>query len=222
MRFGRKWAILGFMLTINASKREIVGKATARIGGDEMPAVFYGRKEKSTPVTILKSEFKKIYKDAGESTVISLKVDGKGMDVLIHEVDVDPIKHEPRHVDFYVLEKGKKIEVNVPVNFIGVAPAMKLGGIVVKVLHEIEIEADPTNLPHEIDVDLSALENLDSQILVKDVKLPNGVIAKGNLEEVVAAISVATEEKEVPTSVDISAIEVEKKGKKEESPEEDK
>jgi large subunit ribosomal protein L25 len=187
-----------------------------------MPAVFYGRKEKSTPVTILKSEFKKIYKDAGESTVISLKVDGKGMDVLIHEVDVDPIKHEPRHVDFYVLEKGKKIEVNVPVNFIGVAPAMKLGGIVVKVLHEIEIEADPTNLPHEIDVDLSALENLDSQILVKDVKLPNGVIAKGNLEEVVAAISVATEEKEVPTSVDISAIEVEKKGKKEESPEEDK
>jgi large subunit ribosomal protein L25 len=210
------------MLTINASKREIVGKATARIGGDEMPAVFYGRKEKSTPVTILKSEFKKIYKDAGESTVISLKVDGKGMDVLIHEVDVDPIKHEPRHVDFYVLEKGKKIEVNVPVNFIGVAPAMKLGGIVVKVLHEIEIEADPTNLPHEIDVDLSALENLDSQILVKDVKLPNGVIAKGNLEEVVAAISVATEEKEVPTSVDISAIEVEKKGKKEESPEEDK
>ena len=222
MRFGRKWAILGFMLTINASKREIVGKATARIGGDEMPAVFYGRKEKSTPVTILKSEFKKIYKDAGESTVISLKVDGKGMDVLIHEVDVDPIKHEPRHVDFYVLEKGKKIEVNVPVNFIGVAPAMKLGGIVVKVLHEIEIEADPTNLPHEIDVDLSALENLDSQILVKDVKLPNGVIAKGNLEEVVAAISVATEEKEAPASVDISAIEVEKKGKKEESPEEDK
>jgi large subunit ribosomal protein L25 len=210
------------MLTINASKREIVGKATARIGGDEMPAVFYGRKEKSTPVTILKSEFKKIYKDAGESTVISLKVDGKGMDVLIHEVDVDPIKHEPRHVDFYVLEKGKKIEVNVPVNFIGVAPAMKLGGIVVKVLHEIEIEADPTNLPHEIDVDLSALENLDSQILVKDVKLPNGVIAKGNLEEVVAAISVATEEKEVPASVDISAIEVEKKGKKEESPEEGK
>lgn len=210
------------MLTINASKREIVGKATARIGGDEMPAVFYGRKEKSTPVTILKSEFKKIYKDAGESTVISLKVDGKGMDVLIHEVDVDPIKHEPRHVDFYVLEKGKKIEVNVPVNFIGVAPAMKLGGIVVKVLHEIEIEADPANLPHEIDVDLSALENLDSQILVRDVKLPNGVIAKGNLEEVVAAISVATEEKEAPASVDISAIEVEKKGKKEESPEEDK
>lgn len=222
MRFGRKWAILGFMLTINASKREIVGKATARIGGDEMPAVFYGRKEKSTPVTILKSEFKKIYKDAGESTVISLKVDGKGMDVLIHEVDVDPIKHEPRHVDFYVLEKGKKIEVNVPVNFIGVAPAMKLGGIVVKVLHEIEIEADPTNLPHEIDVDLSALENLDSQILVKDVRLPNGVVAKGNPEEVVAAISVATEEKEVPASVDISAIEVEKKGKKEESPEEGK
>jgi large subunit ribosomal protein L25 len=210
------------MLTINASKREIVGKATARIGGDEMPAVFYGRKEKSTPVTILKSEFKKIYKDAGESTVISLKVDGKGMDVLIHEVDVDPIKHEPRHVDFYVLEKGKKIEVNVPVNFIGVAPAMKLGGIVVKVLHEIEIEADPTNLPHEIDVDLSALENLDSQILVKDVRLPNGVVAKGNPEEVVAAISVATEEKEVPASVDISAIEVEKKGKKEESPEEGK
>lgn len=222
MRFGRKWAILGFMLTINASKREIVGKATARICGDEMPAVFYGRKEKSTPVTILKSEFKKIYKDAGESTVISLKVDGKGMDVLIHEVDVDPIKHEPRHVDFYVLEKGKKIEVNVPVNFIGVAPAMKLGGIVVKVLHEIEIEADPTNLPHEIDVDLSALENLDSQILVKDVRLPNGVVAKGNPEEVVAAISVATEEKEVPASVDISAIEVEKKGKKEESPEEGK
>ena len=87
----------------------------------------------------------------------------------------------------------------------------------VKVLHEIEIEALPKDLPHNLIVDISKLETLDDVILVSDIKLPSGVVAITNSTEVAASIVEQVEEKEeevVP--VDLSDIEVEKKGKKDE------
>lgn len=206
------------MLTLTIEKRNTLGKANKQLPKDVMPAVLYGHKEESTPIAISRSSFKKILRDAGESSVVVLKGDGKELEALIHEVDFDPIKGEPRHADFYILEKGKKVSVSVPIHFEGVAPAVKnLGGILIKVLHELEVEALPKDLPHSIVVTLEKLENFNSQILVKDIAFPEGVISMEEPNEVVAAIAEPKEEKEeevVP--VDLSAIEVEKKGKKEE------
>jgi large subunit ribosomal protein L25 len=182
-----------------------------------MAAVYYGRKEKATPIVISKPAFKRIFRLAGESSVVVLEGNGKKIEALIHEVDFDPVKDEPRHADFYVLEKGKKVTVSVPVHFEGESPAVKnLGGILVKVMHEIEVEAEAKDLPHAVEVDISALTDLDSQITVGDLKLPAGVVSTEDKGEVVAAVSVAKEEEEVSAPIDISAIEVEKKGKKEE------
>lgn len=196
--------------------RTTLGKTATRLPGDKMAAVYYGRKEKATPIVVSKSAFKKVFKIAGESSVVVLEGDGKKIEALIHEVDFDPIKGEPRHADFYVLEKGRKVQVEVPLHFEGESPAVKnFGGILVKVMHEIEVEAEAKDLPHSVIVDISALTDLDSQITVGDLKMPVGVIATEDPTEVVAAVSVAKEEKEV-APVDLSAIEVEKKGKKEE------
>ncbi|MEK7567543.1 MAG: 50S ribosomal protein L25 [Patescibacteria group bacterium] len=211
------WCLMSenqFTLTI--TPREILGKTSKRLPKDKMAAVYYGRKEKATPVVLQKSEFTKVYKKAGESSVVTLDNQGKKLEALIHEVDFDPIKGDVRHADFYILEKGRKVKIDVPLHFEGESEAVKsLGGILVKVMREIEIEAEPKDLPHTIAVDISALLGLDSQITVADLKLPNGVRPTGDVTEVVASITVAKEEI-VEEPIDLSTIEVEKKGKVEE------
>ena len=209
------------MLTLKAKKRVVGEKTEVLKKGGEIPAVFYGMGKSSTSISISIVEFKKIWNKAGESSTIEItSPDGK-VDALIHEVQTDPVTDEPIHVDFLVVDMNKKIKVNVPLEFIGVSAAVKGGsGTLVKVLHEVEVEALPKDLPHNIIVDISKLENLDSHILVSDLVLPSGVTMVTDAEEVVSSIAEQKEEKEETASpVDLSKIEVEKKGKKEEEAE---
>ena len=204
------------MLSLTIEKRDMKGKLDAVRASGKMPAVFYGPKEASTPVSVSAVEFKKVWKKAGESSVIILKdAAGAEHEALIHEVDVHPLTGAPRHADFYVIEKGKKVQVAVPLVFEGVSSAVKdKAGILVKVRREIEIEAAPRDLPHEIKVDIAALVELTDVIKAKDLKLGAGVELKIAPEEVVASIAEAKEEvEEAPAAVDMSAIEVEAKGK---------
>jgi large subunit ribosomal protein L25 len=179
-----------------------------------MPAIYYGRKQKSTSVVFPVGAFLKVWKTAGESAVVTLK-DGKDeLDSLIYAVDKHPLTGLPRHADFYVFEKGQKLKVNVPIEFIGVAPAVKdKGGVLVKVLREIHIEAEPKNLPHKIEIDISPLVDFGSQILAKNVKLPAGVTLQELPEEVVASVYEPKEEVVEVAAPTIDDIEVAKKGK---------
>jgi len=163
-------------------------------------------------------EFMKAWKQAGESSVISLETENGSVESLIHDIDIHPVTGVPRHADFYVFEKGHKVEVEVPIEFEGISPAVKeLGGVLVKVLHELKIEAMPKDLPHNLVVDIASLSSFESQILVKDIKLPSGVTSLVSEDEVVALVSAPREEKEEEAApVDLSAIEVEKKGKDDE------
>ena len=140
------------------------------------------------------------------------------INVLIHEVQVDPVTSEPIHVDFLVIDMKKKIRGKVPLVFEGVSNAVKTGiGNLVKVLHEVEVEAWPADLPQKLSVDISKLETLENTMIVSDVKLPTGVVAITSGNDIVASIVAQVEEKEeVVVAPDLSAIEVEKKGKKEE------
>ena len=191
---------------------------TLRLEG-VLPAVLYGRSEESTPIAVDMKAFQKAYKQAGESSVISLTGLGGAKDVLINEVMFDPVSGAPVHADFYAIQKGQTVTVSVPLEFDGVSPAVKdMGGILTKVMHDIEIECEPKDLPHAVHVDISKLENLDSQILVSDLKLPASAKISVDPTEVVAMISVAKEEvEEVAAPADLSAIEIsEERGKKEE------
>ena len=205
------------MLSLEVKPREI-GASLQKIRNDgQMPAVFYGKKEKSTPVSIVLADFLKVWKKAGESSVVTLKSEKGDVEALIHDVDLDPITEQPRHADFYVFEKGHKIEIDVPLEFVGVSTAVKdLGGTLIKVLHNVKIEAMPKDLPHKIEVDISSLASFDSQILAGALVMPAGVTLIEDATEVVALVTKPKEEKEEEVApVDLSAIEVEKKGKKE-------
>ncbi|MBX4198679.1 50S ribosomal protein L25 [Candidatus Parcubacteria bacterium] len=208
------------MLSLKVETRDLKTKPEDIRKAGFIPAVFYGKKEKSTPISIAKADFVKAWKTAGESTVVSLETPEGSVESLIHDIDFDPVTGAPRHADFYVFEKGHKVKVEVPIEFTGVSPAVKdQGGTLVKVLYALKIEAMPRDLPHGIEIDISPLTTFESQILAKDISMPEGVTLLENPEEVVALVSAPREEKEEEAApVDLSAIEVEKKGK-EETPE---
>ena len=207
------------MISLTVTPRTITGKSSARLAKDgQMPAVVYGPKQETLSISLPLLEFKRILRDEGESTVIDLEGLGKPLQVLIHEVDRDPVTSTPRHADFYAIEKGAKVEVAVPLSFIGESAAVKAGANLVKVMHELDIESSPADLPHEIEVDISSLENVGDQIHVKDLKLPKGVVAQVEEDEVVALIQeVDVEPEEESVAPDMDAIEVEQKGKGEDA-----
>lgn len=204
------------MLTLEVTKRrDERAPALRRVGS--IPAVVYGAHHASTPITIAASAFEKVLREAGEATIVSLEGLGAPLPTLIHEVDLDPLTSRPRHVDFYAVTKGEKVEVAIPLVFVGESPAVEEGANLVKVMHEVEVEADPMNLPHNIEVDLSLLKAINDQIRVSDLKLPAGVELVSEPEEVVVLVQEVVEEKveEVIAPAGISSIEVEKKGKEE-------
>jgi len=205
------------MISLKVEERDTTTTLDSLRKAGKIPAVFYGKKESSTPISINMVSFLKVWKQAGESSVVVLETPKGELESLIYDVDIDPVKGTPRHADFYVFEKGHKVEVEVPLEFDGIAPAIKdLGGSLVKVAHAIRIEAMPKDLPHDLKVDISSLLDFSSQILAKDIALPNGVVLVENPEEVIALVSAPREEKEEETApVDLSSIEVEKRGKEE-------
>lgn len=188
----------------------------------KLPAVLYGPKEAATSLSLSRLAFEKTFKEAGESTVITLAGLDEDKDVLVQDIAYDPVSSVPIHVDFYAIEKGKKVTVHVPIEFIGVAPVVaQLGGVLTKVLHELEIEALPKDLPHEIAVDISLLTAFDSQITVADITAPTGVTILNNPDDVVVVAAEAVEEVEAPVEqVDMSAIAVEERGKRDDGTEE--
>ncbi len=206
------------MFAIKAKVRKAGEKTDALRKTGEIPAVFYGMGKPTTPISISTIEFKKIWRNAGESSTVTLTTPTGTIDTLIHEVQTDPVTDEPIHADFLAIDINKAIKVNIQLEFTGISNAVKTGiGTLVKVLHEVEVEGLPKDLPHNIPVDISPLENLDSQILVSDLKVPTGVTMITKSTDVVASIAQQIEEKEeIVAPVDLSAIEVEKKGKKEE------
>lgn len=207
------------MLTLTVEKRtKDSANAPSLIQTGSIPGVVYGAHQESTPISVSASTFRKILNEAGEATIVTLEGLDKPIPVLIHEVDLDPLTNLPRHIDFYAVTKGQKVEVAIPIVFIGTSPAVEAGANLVKVLHEIEVEADPMSLPHDIEVDISVLAVIDDQIRAKDVTLPSGVELITDPEDVVVLVQEVVEEKvEEVATADISSIEVEKKGKEEES-----
>jgi large subunit ribosomal protein L25 len=206
------------MLTLSVEKRGKTGAgAPALRRAGSIPAVVYGAHHASTPITIQARAFEKVLREAGEATIVSLSGLGEPLPTLIHEVDLDPITNHPRHVDFYAVTKGEKVEVAIPLVFVGESPAVEAGANLVKVLYEIEVKADPMSLPHNIEVNLSALKVVNDRIHARDLVLSAGVELISEPEEVVALVQEVVEEKEeVVAPADISSIEVEKKGKDEE------
>ena len=160
-----------------------------------VPAVFYGPKEAATAISVDARKLASVWREAGETTIVTLKGLGEDKDTLIHDAQFHPINGQLLHADFYVLEKGKKIKISVPLEFEGVSPAEKSGHILVKALHEIEIEVAPAELPHHLLVDLTKLANVGDHITAAQIKLPPSATLITHAEEIVASVTAFVEEK---------------------------
>ncbi|MDE2312084.1 MAG: 50S ribosomal protein L25 [Patescibacteria group bacterium] len=178
----------------------------------QLPAVLYGHKVKNSALTIDAREFDKILKKAGESTIIDLETgDGKTHPVLIHEVQYHYLNSRPIHVDFYEVSMSEKLKAKVVLDFTGEAPAVKtLGGVLVKVLSEVEVECLPADLPHSLPVNLENLKTLQDALYVKDLAAPPKVKIITPAEELVIKVQPPRDvEAELATPVveDVSKVE---------------
>ncbi|OGZ17868.1 MAG: hypothetical protein A2Z78_01450, partial [Candidatus Nealsonbacteria bacterium RBG_13_36_15] len=167
------------MLTLSARIRQITGGKTKILSKRGLlVAVVYGPKLKTTSLEVDLKEFKKIYQEAGESSLITLKLPEikKEYPVLIHEIQKDPLSNEPIHIDFYQVSLTKEVEAEVPLIFEGEAEAVKgLGGTLVKNFSELKVKALPQNLPKEIKVSTENLKTFEDKILIKDLRLPKEI-----------------------------------------------
>lgn len=206
------------MFTIQAKNRDSKSSISFIRSNGEIPVVVYASGQASQSLVITQKEFYKVYKEAGTISPVTLTVDGKAINTLIHAVQFDPLTNLPAHADFLIVDMKKVVHVSVPLEFVGVAPAVKTGlGILVKVMHEVEIEALPNSIPQTIAVDISGLDTLESQINAGQLVLPKDVTLVTKSSEIVVAIAGQKEETETEP-IDLSQIEVAKKGKKEEEP----
>lgn len=185
---------------LTAEKREIFGRKIKKLRREGLlPANIYGRNIKSLAVQVKTDDFQKVFDEAGETGLVELKVNGEVHPVLIHNLQTDPVTDLPLHADFLEVNLKEKVVATVPVELVGEAPAEKEGGVVVQQMHEVEVEALPTDLPEKIAVDISGLANIDDAVKVGELKVDRSKveIKEDDPERIVVSITPPTKEEEV-------------------------
>lgn len=160
-------------IILEAKAREITGKKVSELRDQEMiPGIVYGKKLEPINISLSSKEFTKIFKQAGDTSVVDLKIDNeKAHKVLIQNVDYTPTRDRITHVELLAISLTDKVKVGVPVVLINTENPEKLGGNLILNLDEIEVEALPNDLPHQIEIDCSVFTEFGHTIYVKDLKL---------------------------------------------------
>ncbi len=206
-------------IELEAKKRDVLGKKVKMLRAQGLiPAELYGRGIENTHIMITAKEFAGVYDKAGENTLIMLKIDSEERPVLIHGVDYDSLADAYRAADFYQVRMDEKTTANIPLILVGESPAVRdKEGVLVTVVDEIEVEALPADLPHELEVDISGLIDIGASIHAKDIKAPVGVKLLVEPETVLVTVSEKQAEEVEKGPTDVSQVEVvgEKKEKEE-------
>lgn len=190
-------------ITLQAQPRELTGnKVRSLRRSGVVPAVIYGHNVPSKNLAVDAKTFEKVYRHAGESTLVDLKVgEAAPVKVLIQDVAKHHITLKPIHVDFYQVSMTEKLTADIPLKFIGEAPAVKeLGGVLLKNVQEVKVQCLPQDLVHEIEVDIASLKTFKDAIAVKDLRVPSGIAILTKPEEVVALVQEMKAEEEVPAA----------------------
>lgn len=179
-------------ILLSGKKRELFGRKlkTLRRAGF-LPAVVYGHGFKNLAVQVTQEEFLKVYRKAGSSSLINLSLDGnRPIAVLIHDVFKHPATGEVLHIDFYRVRMDEEIRTEIPLKLVGEAPAVtELEGTLVQNHSSLEVEALPSDLVPEIEVDISSLRSFEDQIRVANLKLPAGIKVLYDPEEVLVFVT---------------------------------
>jgi large subunit ribosomal protein L25 len=162
-----------------------------------VPGVLYGFDVENQPLECNEQAFHRVFVQAGESTVIDLDLSGSTVPVLIHEVSFDPVTSAYAHVDFFAPDMTKEVTAKIALRITGEAPAVKnLGAILVRNRDTVTVRCLPKDLPHDIPVDISLLENFHDAVLVSALSLPSTVAVLEEGDEIVASVQPPRKEEE--------------------------
>ena len=214
-------------IKLNASKREVTGKQVKQLRAQELvPAVVYGHGVEPSNISVDYREMERALKEAGESTLVELTINGdKPVQTLIQEVQYEPLIGRIVHIDFRQVKMDVKITTEIPIEYVGEAPAVKTkGGTLVRSLETLTVTCLPGDLVSEFEISLDKLEQIDDNITVADVTAPKGVIIENGPEEVIAVVTGMVSEEEMAKldaegSADVAEVKVASEEKKEESAE---
>ena len=165
-------------LTLDA--REAHGKANKRLRREGVvPGVVFGKGEPSTPVQVDAKTFETLYRAAGRTSVVQIKMPGQraATSGIIKSVQRNPLSGGAIHVDIFLVNLTTEMEIDVPLVFVGVSPAVEeTGGTLLHNLSSLHVKALPNDIPHEITVDVSVLRTLDVAIHVRDLNLNRDLV----------------------------------------------
>lgn len=165
-----------------------------------IPGIVYGNKKEPALISFDKKQAAILEEESEKASILSLAIEGSdtNKNVLVKDIQYDRITDEPIHADLYEVDMKKEIETEVPLNFVGVSLAVKdMNGVLVKNSESVDVKCLPTDLPEQIDVDLSALKTFDDMIYVKDLKVSEGVEIMNGLDEVIAMVSEPRSDQEI-------------------------
>ncbi|NMB47220.1 50S ribosomal protein L25 [Patescibacteria group bacterium] len=152
-------------------------------------AILYGSHiKKNILLKVEKDDFKKIFKEAGQTSLIELENNKKKYTVLVYDFQEDPITGEFIHIDFYSPDLKEEVETEVPIELKGKAGAVELGGTLIQSLRVLNVSALPADLPHKIEIDVSSLKTFEDYIDVASVDLGKKVKILTNKEEIIATV----------------------------------
>lgn len=187
-------------INLKTETRDVIGKKVKKSRKEGLiPAVLYGNKIASRPLWVNYPDFSKAYEKTGESTILELNIDEKNKaNVLIHDVQTDPITGKFSHIDFFQVRMDQKIETEVPLEFIGESEAVKAsGGVLVKSMDAIPVSCLPADLPARIEIDIAALKTFDDVIKVGDLNISEKVKIQIDPETVIANVAPPRSEEEL-------------------------
>jgi large subunit ribosomal protein L25 len=198
-------------IELSAATRDILGKKVRFLRRQGLtPANLYGRNVKSTALQVDTTQLKHTLAKAGKSSLVALKVDSakRPKMVIIRDIQREPLTGGLLHVDLYQVKMEERIKIEVSLLFVGEAPAIRdRGGILVQNMTSVEVECLPANMPHNIEVDLSVLTELDQAVHVKDLSVDEGVTILTDPEQ--SIIQIARSKVEVEIAAELMAAEAE-------------
>lgn len=210
------------MLQAEARKEGSRSLSQAIRADRKIPAVVYGPDVEPVSISVEYNPFVKALSAAGESTLVEIDLAGTKHNVLIKDMQTNPMTGAFTHVDFYAVSMKKELETDVSLEFTGEAEAVKAGGTLMTIKSALTVRCLPKDLVRSIEVPLDKLKTYDDVITVGDIALPEGLTADAEADEIVAKVSAPLTEDQLKAleaenaTVDTSKVEV--VGKKEEEP----
>lgn len=178
-------------ISLAVGPRELTGKKNMALrAAGQTPAVVYGHGKEAKSIQVASSNLEKVYAQAGSNKIITLRFgEGKSQNALIQAVQQHPLTGSILHADFYLVKMDQKVKTEVPLHFVGESTAVyQQEGILVKNKETIEVEALPADLPEQVEVDISVLDDFDKSIHVSDLIISADVTLLDDPEELVVKV----------------------------------